>query len=309
MSSFLLTQYTDSCLEIFLNNIIKMWEQFRFLEFAFIILFILIGQIFLMSSSDLVSELSTTAELHYFSDPVWLAAIISIKIYSNAEVDKSKILSDNKDKSGIYMWTNNINKKRYIGSSQYLQKRLSEYFSVSYLNKDNCMKICRAILKYGHSNFELIILEYCEPEKCLEREGYYQKTLNPEYNIAKKPGAPMSGRKHSDKTKKKISDAIKGPNNPMYGQNHSDESKKQISDALKGENHPNYGKPKFEGAGRPSQVIEVTDITNNTTTSYNSIREAARALNINESSIRRNLKSNSNKPYKKIYIFAVSDKK
>jgi len=51
------------------------------------------------------------------------------------------------------------------------------------------------------------------------------------------------------------------------------------------------------------QAIEVTDIKNNTTISYDSISEAARALNCNESSIRRNLKSNSNKPYKKIYMF------
>jgi len=55
MSSFLLTKFTGSYLEIFLNNIIKMWEQFRILEFPLIILFILIGGIFLISSSYLVS--------------------------------------------------------------------------------------------------------------------------------------------------------------------------------------------------------------------------------------------------------------
>jgi hypothetical protein len=33
-----------------------------------------------------------------------------------------------------------------------------------------------------------------------------------------------------------------------------------MSDANKGENNPNFGKPKAEGAGKPSQVIEVTDI-------------------------------------------------
>ena len=67
-----------------------------------------------------------------------------------------------------------------------------------------------------------------------------------------------------------------------------------------------YNKPKPEGSGngKPSQVIEVTDIKNNTTISYNSISEAARVLNCNESSIRSNLKSNSKKPYKNIYMFA-----
>jgi len=59
ISSFLLTKFTGSYLEIFINNIIKMWAKFIILEFALIIWLILIGQIFLISSSDLVSELST----------------------------------------------------------------------------------------------------------------------------------------------------------------------------------------------------------------------------------------------------------
>ena len=36
---------------------------------------------------------------------------------------------------------------------------------------------------------------------------------------------------------------------------------------------------------KPSQQIEVTDIKNNTTTTYNSMREAAIALNIKQSTI------------------------
>ena len=86
-----------------------------------------------------------------------------------------------------------------------------------------------AILKYGHSNFELTILEYCEPEKCIERERYYPQTLNPEYNIAKEPGAPMSGRKHSEETKQIMSEAKQGKNNPNYGKTLSDETKQKIS--------------------------------------------------------------------------------
>ena len=41
-----------------------------------------------------------------------LAAIIPIKSYSNAEDEKDKILKDNQNKSGIYMWKNNINGKK-----------------------------------------------------------------------------------------------------------------------------------------------------------------------------------------------------
>jgi group I intron endonuclease len=90
------------------------------------------------------------------------------------------------------------------------------------------MYICRSLLKHGYPNFSLTILEYCEPSKCLEREDYYFQLLKPEYNTAKKPGAPMSGRTHSDESKKIMSDIKKG-------------------------------KAKIEGSGRVSQQIEVTD--------------------------------------------------
>ena len=40
------------------------------------------------------------------------------------------------------------------------------------------------------------------------------------------------------------------------------------------------GQPRTEGAGKASQQIEVTDIKNNITTSYDSINKAAEALNI-----------------------------
>ena len=123
----------------------------------------------------------------------------------------------------------------------------------------------------------------------------------------------MSGRNHSEESKTKISDSLTGENNPMFGKNHSDKTKQILSDANIGENNPMFGKtkennpmfnkPRPEGAGMPSQAIEVTDSTNNTTTSYNSMREAARVLNINQSSIFMFLKNNQVKPYKGKYTF------
>jgi len=88
-----------------------------------------------------------------------------------------------------------------------------------------------------------------------------------------------------------------GENNPMYGKNHTEETKTIISEAKK-------GKPKPVGSGKPSQQIEVTDIKNNTTTCYDSIREAARALNIpSHKSISKYFINNQQKPYKGQYTF------
>lgn len=202
------------------------------------------------------------------------------------------------------MWTNSINGKCYIGSSENLKIRFLQYFNTNHLLKNKCMTICCALLKHGYSNFSLTILEYCEPSNCLIREKYYLDLLNPQYNISKEPAAPFSGRKHSDESRTIMSEAKKGENNIMYGKNHTEETKQTISDVMVGNtNGFKKGESRAKGSGRSSQVIEVTDITNNTTISYDSISEAARALNCNISSILKNLKSNSKKPYKGRYIF------
>ena len=49
-------------------------------------------------------------------------------IYDNADTQKSLIFRDNKGKSGIYRWINNLNGDSYIGSGVDLNKRLSLLF-------------------------------------------------------------------------------------------------------------------------------------------------------------------------------------
>ena len=45
-----------------------------------------------------------------FNSLKWLT-VIPVAVYSNADVLKKTILTENKDKSGIYRWTNLINNK------------------------------------------------------------------------------------------------------------------------------------------------------------------------------------------------------
>lgn len=175
-----------------------------------------------------------------------LLSLVPVIIYSKANEDKPKIVEDNRDKSGVYFWTNLINGKRYVGSSQHLSIRLLQYFNPNFLLRNTSMAICRALLKHGHQTFSLTILEYCEPGKCLEREGYYIKLLKPEYNISEFPTAPFTGLKHSSATRAKMS-SVKvglqaGEKHPMFGLKLSDVTRKKLSDANKGENHPMFGK-------------------------------------------------------------------
>src|SRR5437588_3816993 len=108
----------------------------------------------------------------FYIYPFLLAAIISIKSYFNAEADKGKIIKENKDKSGIYMFQNTINGKRYIGSSDNLNRIFSAaaaYFNINHLLRNQSMAICSALIKHGYPNFSLIIVEYCEVAELLIR--------------------------------------------------------------------------------------------------------------------------------------------
>ena len=92
-------------------------------------------------------------------------------IYKNADTQKIEIFRDNKGKSGIYRWTNNLNGDSYIGSAIDLNKRLYQYYSLKlmelYLQKRKSY-IYSAVIKYGYSNFTLEIIEYCDKLKVVE---------------------------------------------------------------------------------------------------------------------------------------------
>jgi group I intron endonuclease len=106
----------------------------------------------------------------------------------------------------------------------------------------------------------------------------------------------MFGKKHAEETLAKIS----GENHHMFGKNHSDETRKKN---ILAEPHALNGKPKPDGAGSPAQKIEVFDLQENTTTTYESICEAARALEIHMSIITKYFIRNQQKPYKGRYTF------
>jgi group I intron endonuclease len=208
-------------------------------------------------------------------------------------------------------WTNNTNGKSYIGSAVNLAIRIFQYYNLDFISKYN-MTVYKAIIKYGYSCFTLEILEYCEPNDCITREQYYLDIFQPEYNILRIAGSSL-GHNHSEETRAKISASL-------LGKTHSDETKGKISAAILGQirteevrvkmcaakmgaNNPMFGVPRPEGAGSPSQPIEVVDMEKNETTIYNSMSEAARALNINKSRISTYFSNNQKKPYKGRYIF------
>jgi group I intron endonuclease len=63
--------------------------------------------------------------------------------------------------------------------------------------------IYRALLKYGHINFTLEIIEYTDKSSVIAKEQYYLNKLNPSYNICKVAGSSL-GRITHDYTRLKL---------------------------------------------------------------------------------------------------------
>lgn len=168
-------------------------------------------------------------------------------IYNDCIQGKKEIFENYKNITGIYMWYNNINGKKYIGSAYKLYNRINNYFRPIY--KPTNRLIDRSMIKYGKDNFSLIILEIIQNNfkddlsnfktYYLSREQFYMDLYKPEYNLSPTAGS-LLGFNHSEETKNKLRD----PNNPFYGKTHTPESLEKISNVRKGNKHPLYGKPK-----------------------------------------------------------------
>lgn len=159
----------------------------------------------------------------------------------------------------VYMTTNLINGKKYIGRDKHNRPR---YFGSGKLLK-------KAIERYGKNNFKKEILEECKTDEELkDREEYWLKFYDVEnnddfYNLHNNgwgggPGgerspmygrrgekSPNYGKKFSVETRKKMSEYRKG----KPGRKHTEESKRKIGDAVRGEKSPMFGK-KFSSEHR-----------------------------------------------------------
>lgn len=196
--------------------------------------------------------------------PETLAAI-SLIVYINAQTEESLILSENKGKTGIYLWFHLESGKIYIGSAVDLAKRLSRYYSKGHLQRNKTMRICNALLLHTHSAFSLYILEILDITNLdkeearlliLKLEQFYIDLFKPEFNILPTAGSSL-GYTHTDEAKAKLSEANLGKtltaetkakiSEAFRGKTLSAETKALISKTKLGENNPMYGKTHSEG--------------------------------------------------------------
>lgn len=185
---------------------------------------------------------------------------IPTTIYYDADKDKINILSNNRNKIGVYRWTNKINGNTYIGSSVNLSVRMYSYYSLRYLAKSN-RPIDRALLKYGFSNFTLEILEYTDINNVLDKEQYYMDLYKPQYNIVQKAGSTL-GYKHTQKSLDKMREFIL-----------SDEVRARKALSTK------------NATASRSMSIVVENIKTKVKQEYSSLTEAGSALGISKSTV------------------------
>ena len=144
--------------------------------------------------------------------------------------------------SGIYKITNKTNGKVYIGSAVNLFTRWRGHKSELRRGKHINKHLQNAWNKDGEQNFLFeIVEEVQERENLIEREQRYIDILNPEYNICKFAGSNL-GRRLSEETRQKMSEARKGEKHPNFGKHLSEETRQKISQSRIGEKHPNFGK-------------------------------------------------------------------
>ena len=160
----------------------------------------------------------------------------------------------------IYITTNKVNGKIYIGKRQKVVYDKSYYGSGKYLK--------RAIEKYGIENFENHIIEWCEtPEKLNEREIYWIAKYNCNaknkfgYNISEGGSGgnvfQYMSENRQNEIRKKIKEGVKGKN---LGKKRSEETKRKIRDAML--NHPCSNEAKLKMSKSALNNNELCHLTN-----------------------------------------------
>lgn len=146
----------------------------------------------------------------------------------------------------IYLWTNLLNGKVYVGQTQNFYNRMKQYYK-----KREHRLINFALDKYGFDNFDVIVLNRVESTEVLDdleqywMDFYKSYERNIGYNVCRE-ASTTRGYHHTEHDKKKMSEIAKrcfqenpslikkGKDNHMFGKKLSEETKKKMSKSRKG---------------------------------------------------------------------------
>ena len=146
----------------------------------------------------------------------------------------------------IYLRTNLVNGKQYVGQANDFKQREYEWSCLKH--KYAGALINNARKKYGIENWKVEILRECDTQEELNQwEVYYIGELGTKrpngYNLTD-GGEGCSGYRCTEEHRLKNSLAKTGSNHPNWGKHLSAETRKKISEANKGRTSPLKGRPR-----------------------------------------------------------------
>ena len=111
----------------------------------------------------------------------------------------------------IYRISNSINDKVYIGQTI---KSLLDRFKFHTYKSSHCLKLYNSIKKHGEEKFRIELIASCDDQLTADwLEIFWIKTHNSVesgYNISHGGAGGMTGRKHTEEARRKISETQKG---------------------------------------------------------------------------------------------------
>lgn len=220
-----------------------------------------------------------------------------VKIYKLSLSSSFQLIEeDNKGKSGVYGFINEITGELYIGSAVDLFKRFKEHV---FTNKTN-IRLKRSIEKYGIESFSFIIFAYHEGDKSsitLLETKYLQSMDTMLLFNFKETATSMIGYKHTEEALQKMRERMSGDKHPMFGKGHTDEAKAKISVATSGERNPMFGKGHTDitkaiiKEKKSLGMVEVIDKYTKSIQIFSDASEAAKALNVHKTTVGIKIKS------------------
>lgn len=154
---------------------------------------------------------------------------------------------------GIYLITNTVNGRRYVGSATSFKKRWRLHEVQLQEGRHHSRYLQRAWNKYGAGAFTFRPIIYCAKHDLIMYEQAAMDALKPEYNIVPTAGS-MLGYRHTEETRKKMSIARRrNPSSPRKGMKHTEESRRKISESRKGKG---LGRRPPETGGKISAALK-----------------------------------------------------
>lgn len=237
----------------------------------------------------------------------------------------------------IYLRTNLVTGKQYVGQTENFKHRESCWKCLKYTYANQYIDNDRK--EYGVENFKVEVIDHCETqEEAYELEEYYIKEYDTKYpngyNLTE-GGAGIKGFKHSEESRKKMSEALKGkhsspdtefkkgqtPWNKDKSGCFLEESRKKMSESHKGntpwnkgipltEEHKskismiNKGKHLSESTEFPKRKVNQYDKDENFIKRWDSLADIKRELGYSHGNIIRCCKGKSKQSYGYIWKYA-----